>query len=62
MEECPLCGKWLKFNIKYFCGYPYIFYNCDCGYDERNYQSFASTNFEVTGNPNILLQNRVFYN
>ena len=36
MEQCPCCGRYLKFNMTYFCGTPNIFYTCECGYDTRN--------------------------
>ena len=36
MEQCPVCHNFMKFNMDYFCGSPYVYYTCDCGYDSRN--------------------------
>ena len=44
MEQCPICGRWLKFNMQYFCGCPLIFYTCICGYDSREYDNTVWTN------------------
>ena len=38
MKQCPKCNSYMKFNMDYFCGNPFIYYNClSCGYDEREY-------------------------
>lgn len=59
METCPRCGCLLNFHLEYNYGYPTVFYTCLCGYDSRGYKttvcSGSTTDFRVSGNPNILL-------
>jgi len=42
MKQCPKCNSYMKFNMDYFCGNPFIFYTCSsCGYDEREYHQYT---------------------
>ena len=44
MEQCPVCGAYMNFNMTYFCGNPVIYYRCSCcGYDSRNTKSYATS-------------------
>lgn len=42
--QCPKCGRYLNFNIDYFCGSPNIHYTCICGYDTNEEYTIATTN------------------
>ena len=55
MEQCPCCGKYMKFNKTYFCGVLKFFYTCECGHDTRSLTT-------VTSSPNICLPEAVPYN
>ena len=33
MEQCPKCGRYLRFKLAYNCGTPTVGYDCICGYD-----------------------------
>ena len=44
MEQCPECGCYMNFYLRYFCGVPVVFYTCPhCGFDTRSYTSVATT-------------------
>ena len=32
MNQCPKCGNYMTFNMRYNAGYPVIEHNCSCGY------------------------------
>lgn len=41
MKQCPKCNSYMRFNMDYFCGNPFIYYNCiSCGYGEREHLSY----------------------
>lgn len=47
MKQCPCCGKIMKFRMKWIGDYQIIYFNCECGYDERDeMQTTASTKAE----------------
>lgn len=33
MRRCPVCGKYMKFRMKYSGSQPCVYYECDCGQD-----------------------------
>lgn len=41
--QCPKCGRYLDFNIDYFCGSPNVHYTCTCGYDTNEEYTTATT-------------------
>lgn len=44
MEQCPVCGAWMNFNMEYCCGHPLIHYVCpSCRYDTANQHDIATT-------------------
>lgn len=36
MNQCPNCGKYMTFSLRYSAGYPFVEYNCSCGYSTNN--------------------------
>ena len=32
MNQCPKCGSYMTFNMRYNAGYPVVEYHCSCGY------------------------------
>ncbi len=36
MNQCPKCGNYMTFNMRYNAGYPVVEYNCSCGYSTKN--------------------------
>ena len=45
MEQCPRCGRYLRFKLVYSCGTPIVGWDCVCGYD-----SFKNENTVITTN------------
>lgn len=41
--QCPICGRYLNFNLDYFCGSPHVHYKCDCGYDTDSEKVIVTT-------------------
>jgi len=42
MKQCPKCNSYMRFNMDYVCGNPFIYYTCiSCGYDERRYHQYT---------------------
>ena len=55
MEQCPKCGRYLRFKMVYRCGSVCIGYDCTCGYDSfkdihNQVTASTSTNFGGTEN------------
>ena len=54
MEYCPICKSYLKFNLTYNCGTPFIFYSCNnCGYNFSKTVNIASTSSTLNLNLNL---------
>lgn len=44
MEQCPVCGTFMQFNMTYAYGNPVIYYTCPmCNYDTRDIRTTASS-------------------
>lgn len=44
MEQCPICGRLMDFQMEYSCGMPLIHYVCkSCNYDTANQHNYATT-------------------
>ena len=51
MEQCPRCGRYLRFKLVYNCGTPVVGYDCVCGYDSfRNKNTVTTNTTTVTTN------------
>ena len=51
MEQCPRCGRYLRFKLVYNCGTPVVGYDCVCGYDSfKNRNTVATNTTTVTTN------------
>lgn len=43
MNQCPKCGRYMTFNMRYNEGYPVVEYHCNCGYSTAN-ESYTTDN------------------
>lgn len=44
MILCPKCNRTMRFNMEYSNGYPYVYYDCVCGYSTKNDYHYYTDN------------------
>ena len=42
IKQCCKCGRYMRFNIKYINGRPFVGWECACGYNEPVLKIFYS--------------------
>ena len=42
IKQCRKCGRYMRFNIKYINGNPFVGWECACGYNEPVLKIFYS--------------------
>lgn len=42
IKQCCKCGRYMRFNIKYINGRPFVGWECVCGYNEPVIKIFYS--------------------
>lgn len=46
MTQCPKCKRYMRMHLAYQYSLPYIWYDCECGYNTKN-TKVANTNNTV---------------
>ena len=62
MYQCPKCNSFMKFNMRYVCGKPHIFYTCSCGYSTDDETYTATTTTKGLDNESYLVENTEYGN